>query len=132
MEKEDSWKESIEEVSHFLKKIHAFLACGSCQLDTQRRRKDENPLDSNSTMNTILDLNYNVEDIRDEVLSLTTRNYVETVKDKEREDNKHYRIFAKKINNREIYIKLKICDLNRIHLISFHYANWDMEDRPYK
>lgn len=132
MEKEDSWKESIEEVSHFLKKIHTFLTSDSCQLDIQRRRKDEDPLDHNSTMNTILDLNYNEEDIRDEILSLTTKNYIETVKDKGREDKKYYRIFTKKINNRETYIKLKIYDLNRIHLMSFHYANWDMEDRPYK
>ena len=80
----------------------------------------------------MLDLNFSDAEIKSEILSLTTSSYVKTVKDKEREKNQYYRIFTKKINNRDIYIKLKICSLNRIHLMSFHYANWDIEDRPYK
>jgi len=132
MEKEDSWEENIDEVSYFIKKIRSFLASDSCQLDIQKKRKDEDPLDPNSTINTMLELNFSNAEIKSEVLSLTTSNYVKTVKDKEREKNQYYRIFTKKINNRDIYIKLKICSLNRIHLMSFHYANWDMEDRPYR
>ena len=132
MEIEDNWQENIEDVSHFLKKIHSFLACDTCQLDIQRRRKNENPSDPNSTINTLFSLNYDTEDVKNEILSLTKENYVETVRDKERKDNNHYRIFTKIINGREIYIKLKICDINRIHLMSFHYANWDMRDRPYQ
>jgi len=80
----------------------------------------------------MFDLDLNTIDLKNEILSLTTGNYVKTVKDKKREKNQYYRIFTKQINNRNIYIKLKICSLNRIHLMSFHYANWDMEDRPYK
>ena len=132
MVKEDGWEESIGDVSHFIKKIRTFLTSDSCQLDIQRRREGEDPLDPNSTINTMLDLNFSDAEIKSEVLSLTTSNYVKTVKDKEREKNQYYRIFTKKINNRDIYIKLKICSLNRIHLMSFHYANWDIEDRPYK
>ena len=132
MGKEDGWEESIDDISHFIKKVRSFLASEGCQLDIQRRRKGEDPLDPNSTNNTIGRLDYNSEDIKSEILSLTTSNYIKTVKDKEREKNQYYRVFTKKINNREIYIKLKICNLNRIHLMSFHYANWDMEDRPYK
>ena len=132
MGKEDGWEESIEDVSHFIKKIRTFLASDGCQLDIQRSRRGEAPLEPNSTNNTISDLDFSTEDIKNEVLSLTISNYVNTVKDKEREKNQYYRIFTKKINNRDIYIKLKIYNLNRIHLMSFHYANWDMEDRPYK
>ena len=132
MGKEDEWEESIEEVSHFIKKIRTFLASDDCQLDIQRSRKDEDPLEPNTNNNTMIDLGFSTEDIKSEVLSLTISNYVKTVKDKEKENNQYYRIFTKEINNREIYIKLKICNLNRIHLMSFHYANWDMEDRPYK
>jgi len=80
----------------------------------------------------MFDLDLNTIDLKNEILSLTTGNYVKTVKDKKREKNQYYRIFTKQINNRNIYIKLKICSLNRIYLMSFHYANWDMEDRPYK
>jgi len=132
MGKEDGWEESIDDVSHFIKKVRSFLTSDGCQLDIQKERRSEDPLDPSSTKNTISDLDYNSEDIKNEVLSLTTSNYIKTVKEKERKKNQCYRIFTKKINNREIYIKLKICSLNRIHLMSFHYANWDMEDRPYK
>lgn len=132
MGKENEWEESIDDVSHFIKKVRSFLASDGCQLDIQKARRGEDPLDPNSTNNTMSDLDFSSEDIKNEVLSLTISNYIKTVKDKEREKNQYYRIFTKKINNREIYIKLKICSLNRIHLMSFHYANWDMEDRPYK
>lgn len=125
-------QESIEAVKHFLKKIQNFLTNDTCQLDIQRRRRNKNPNDPNSTINTLLSLNYDEEDVKNEILSLTIEDYIETVKDKKKVDGKHYRIFRKKIKGREIYIKLKICDVNRIHLISFHYANWGMKDRPYE
>lgn len=132
METDENWQESIEDVRYFLKKIHTFLACDTCQLDIQRRRRGESPSDPNSTVNTLFSLKYNTEDVKNEILSLTEKNYIETVKDKKRQDNNHYRVFEKVINGREIYIKFKICDVNRIHLMSFHYANWDIGDRPYQ
>lgn len=132
METEESWQESIDNVKFFLKKVHAFLASGTCQLDIQRRRRDENPLDPNSTTNTLLSLNYNIDDVKNEILSLSEKNYKETLKDKRRQDNSHYWVFIKEIGGREIYIKLKIYDVNRIHLISFHYANWNTGERPYQ
>jgi len=132
MAKEDSYIESIEDAGYFLKQLHLFLASENCQLDIQRKRKDEDPLDPNSTINTILDLNYNEADIKEEILALTLRDYIKTVKDIKRAGSPDYRIFSKQINNRDIYIKLKINSLNRIHLMSFHYAIHDLEDKPYK
>lgn len=132
METEENWQESIEDVRFFLKKVHTFLASDTFQLDIQRRRWNESPSDSNSTNNTLHNLNYNTKDIINEILSLTEENYKETLKDKKRQDNNHYRVFVKVIGGREIYIKFKICNVNRIHLMSFHYANWDTGERPYQ
>lgn len=132
METEENWQESIDDVKFFLKKIQTFLASGTCQLDIQRSRQDESPSDPNSTINTLLSLNYDVDDVKNEILSLTEENYKETLKDKMRQDKNHYRVFIKIIDDREIYIKFKICDVNRIHLMSFHYANWDTGERPYQ
>ncbi len=67
MVKEDGWEESIGDVSHFIKKIRTFLASDSCQLDIQRRREGEDPLDPNSTINTMLDLNFSDAEIKSEV-----------------------------------------------------------------
>ena len=132
MEIEENWQESIEDVRFFLKKVHTFLANDTCQLDIQRMRRGENPSDSNSTVNTLHNLNYSTEDVKNEIFSLTEENYKETLKDKKRQDNNHYRVFVKVIDGKEIYIKFKICDVNRIHLMSFHYANWDIGERPYQ
>ncbi len=132
MEIEENWQESIDDVRFFLKKVHTFLASETCQLDIQRSRRNENSSDSNSTINTLQDLNYNTEDVKNEVLSLTEKNYKETLKDKKRQDNNHYRVFVKIIDGREIYMKFKICNVNRIHLMSFHYANWNTGERPYQ
>jgi len=132
METEENWQESIEDVRFFLKKVHTFLASDTCQLDIQRRRRSENPSNSNSTINTLHNLNYNTGDVINEILSLNVENYKETLKDKKRQDNNHYRVFVKVIDGREIYMKFKICNVNRIHLMSFHYANWDIGERPYQ
>jgi hypothetical protein len=130
MEKEEGWIESIDEVKHFLKKTQTFLANVDCQLDIQRDRRDEDPLDPNTTRNTLLDLGD--VNLKDELLSLTVKDYVKTVKDRKRKGDQYYRIFTKQVKGRNIYIKFKICNLSKIHLMSFHYAKWDLEDRPYK
>ena len=36
------------------------------------------------------------------------------------------------INLGNVYIKLKIYSVNKVHLMSFHYAAFDIEDKPYK
>ncbi len=33
MGKENEWEESIDDVSHFIKKVRSFLASDGCQLD---------------------------------------------------------------------------------------------------
>ena len=96
MKKEDELEESIEDVSHFIKMTRTFLASDTCWLDIQRRRKGEDPLDPNSTNNAMLDLNFSSEDIKNEILSLSTSDYVKTVKDKEREKNNTIEFLQKK------------------------------------
>lgn len=101
-------------------------------MDIQRKRKSENNLDPNTTNNTIIDLNYNVEDIREELLTLKSSDYIKTVKDIVRPQSPDYWIFSKNIKSKDIYIKLKICNINNIHLMSFHYAIRKIENKPYK
>lgn len=76
-------------------------------------------------------MDYDSEDIREELLTLKTSNYIKTVKDRKRPNTPNYWIFFKNIKGKDIYIKLKICDINKIHLMSFHYAVKQIEDKPY-
>jgi hypothetical protein len=129
---EDSNIESIENVKYFLKKLQHLLNDDTCQLDVQRGRKGQDRSDSNTTVNTMLDLEYNTGDIKEELLSLKTSDYIETVKDRKRPGSSNYWVFLKKIRGREVYIKLKIHSVNKIHLMSFHYAAFGIENKPYK
>jgi len=128
---DDEWVEEIEAVKFFLKKLNYLINDSNCQIDIQRKRRGENPLDSNSTNNTIIDLDYNSEDIREELLTLKISDYIKTVIDIIRPNTPNYWIFSKNIKGKDIYIKLKICDINKIHLMSFHYAVKRIEDKPY-
>lgn len=98
----------------------------------KKKRKDEDLLNPNSTKNTIIDLDFESEDVKEEILNLRSSDYIKTVKDRERTKSPDYWIFSKNIKGRDIYIKLKICDINKIHLMSFHYAAREIENKPYK
>ena len=128
----DECIEEIEKVKFFLKKLHYFINDSNCQIDIQRKRREEDPLDPNNTNNTIIDLDYDSEKIREELSTLKISDYIKTVKDRVRPSTPNYWIFTKNIKNKDIYIKLKICNVNKIHLMSFHYATKQIEDKPYK
>ena len=132
MSEEDSSRESFEDVKFFLKKLQHLLNDNTCQLDIQRGRKGQDNCDPNTTINTMHALEYNSEDIREELLSLKTGDYIKTVRDRKRTESSDYWIFSKKVRGRDIYIKLKIYSVNKIHLMSFHYAAFGIEDKPYK
>jgi len=124
--------DSFENVKFFLKKLQNFLTDSSCQLDIQRVRKGQNCSDPNTTVNTMLDLEYSTGDVKEELLSLKAGDYIKTVKDRKRPGSSDYWIFIKKIKEKDVYIKLKIHSVNKIHLMSFHYTAFSIEDRPYK
>ena len=132
MDDENSTIEDFNSVKFFLKKLSHFLNDDKCQLDIQMNRKGQDKLDPNSTKNTIIDLDYKREDIKEELLSLKASDYIKTVKDKNRPGSSDYWVFSKMIEYRDVYIKLKIHSVNKIHLMSFHYPNFAIEDKPYK
>ena len=101
-------------------------------MDIQRSRKGQDQSDSKTNINTMLDLEYDTGDVKEELLSLKISDYVKTVKDRKRPGSSDYWIFLKKIKDRDVYIKLKIHSVNKIHLMSFHYTAFAVEDRPYK
>jgi hypothetical protein len=59
---DDEYIEEIEKLKFFLQKLQYLINDSSCLIDIQRKRKGEDPLDPNSTKNTIIDLGFNSED----------------------------------------------------------------------
>lgn len=129
---DDEYIEEIEKLKFFLKKLKHLLNDSNCQVDIQKLRRGEDNRDPNNTNNTMIDLGYDSEDIREELLTLKVGDYIKTVKDRRYTNTPNYWIFSKNISGRDVYIKFKIRSVNKIHLMSFHYAIRQIEEKPYK
>lgn len=73
---------------------------------------------------TMLDLSFDISDIIDVLLQLKPQNYSETVIDKDNENPPYLYVFGYLINNKEVYIKIKIRTepKSAVICVSFHWA----------
>ena len=121
-------------VTAFLEELHEVLTAEDFNIADNmiiiKSNKDEVKY---STRFTMLDLNYDSEDIIERLKELTISEYSETLID--RDDNKPplLFVFGKSIDNKLVYIKLKIKGntSKKILCLSFHYARHNM-NFPYK
>ena len=119
------------EVAAFLEELKMFLEKGDFNIDTdfiliRKNKKDDM---EHSTPYTLLDLDYDIEDVVDRLKELTVEEYSETKIDKEDLDPPLLFVFGKNINRKLIYIKLKIKGDQKRHVlcVSFHYAKDKMK-----
>lgn len=119
------------EVAAFLKELKMFLEKGDFNIDTdfiliRKNKKDDM---EHSTPYTLLDLDYDIEDVVDRLKELTVEEYSETKIDKDDLDPPLLFVFGKNINRKLIYIKLKIKGDQKRHVlcVSFHYAKDKMK-----
>ena len=119
------------EVAAFLKELKMFLEKGDFNIDTdfiliRKNKKDDM---ERSTPYTLLDLDYDIEDVVDKLKELTVEEYSETKIDKDDLDPPLLFVFGKNINRKLIYIKLKIKGDQKRHVlcVSFHYAKDKMK-----
>ena len=119
------------EVAAFLKELKMFLEKGDFNIDTdfiliRKNKKDDM---EHSTPYTLLDLDYDIEDVVDRLKELTVEEYSETKIDKDDLDPPLLFVFGKNINRKLVYIKLKIKGNRKRHVlcVSFHYAKDKMK-----
>lgn len=81
-----------------------------------------------STPYTLVDLEYDTNDVAERLKELTISEYSETLVDKDDVNPPLLFVFGKDINNRQIYIKLKIkgSQTRYVLCVSFHYAKEGM------
>lgn len=72
----------------------------------------------------MLDLSFDISDIIDILLQLKLQNYSETVIDKDNTNPPYLYVFGYLINNKEVYIKIKIRTKpeSAVICVSFHWA----------
>ena len=75
------------------------------------------------------DFDYDASDVAACLRKLTIEKYSETLIDIDDPEPPYLFVFGDEINNRQIYIKLKIKEKTHKHIlcVSFHYAKWKMQ-----
>ena len=81
-----------------------------------------------STAYTLLDLDYNVEDVVERLKELKLEEYSESLIDRDDANPPTLFVFEKVIHGKQVYIKLKIKEKERQYIlcVSFHYAEYVM------
>lgn len=96
------------------------------------RKKKQGNDQKFSTPYTLLDLDYDTGDVVERLKELTVSEYSETKIDRDDWNPPLLFIFGKDINNKLVYVKLKMKGDQRRHVlcVSFHYAK-DKMTFPY-
>lgn len=93
------------------------------------RSKKEAGREQFSTPYTLVDLEYDSSDVAERLRELTVKEYSETLFDKDDGHPPLLFVFGKDIQEKLIYIKLKMkgAESKRVLCLSFHYAEKDMQ-----
>ena len=106
-----SYQSKKREVIDFLDKLHKLLESDDFDINTDLNliRKKKQGVDQKfSTPYTLLDLEYDVEDVVDRLKELKVEEYSETKIDTDDINPPVLLVFGKSINDKLIYVKLKI------------------------
>jgi hypothetical protein len=119
------------EVTDFLEELQGILGKENFDIDTditliRAKKKKEDEL--YSTPYTLLDLDYDTYDVVDRLKELTVKEYSETLIDKDDINPPLLFVFGKDINNKQVYVKLKMKGepSRYVVCVSFHYAKEKM------
>ncbi len=118
------------EVDSFLKDLKNLLNKEDFNIDSNfvLIRKHKKNDEVHSTPYTLLDLGYDTWDIIERLKELTAAEYSETKIDKDNLDPPLLFVFGKDIEEKLVYIKLKLQgeQTRRVLCVSFHYAKEPM------
>ena len=101
--------------------------------DILLKKKNETDDDAYTTKNTLIQLNYDKNDIIRNLKELKISEYIETLTDVKNVYSPQFWVFIKRINLKQVYIKVKIRSIQnrKIFCISFHFARFQVNNFPY-
>ncbi len=119
------------EVVAFLKELKDLLGQDDFDINTDMiliRKKKQGKDQIYSTPYTMLDLDYDIDDVIARLKELKLEEYSETKIDRDDVNPPLLFVFGKDINSKLVYVKLKIKGDQRKHIlcVSFHYAKESM------
>lgn len=126
---EVSIRSDKKDVKAFLQELKAVLESEGFDIDRNfifiKTKKSKAEF---STPYLLADLDYDAADVVERLKELTVEEYSETLSDKDDDKPPLLFVFGKDINNRQVYIKIKIKGKTegKVLCLSFHYAEWKM------
>lgn len=123
---------SKEEVETFLCELITVLTDPDFDIDNDLdilpKKKLESPVDPYTTANTMLELDFDSKDVWQQLIALKVSEYLETFIDDINPLWPPFFAFAKSINSKDVYIKVKIRDRvkGKVFCVSFHFARYPL------
>ena len=127
----NSYIASEENVEKFLIDLKIMLLTKDCRFEIKGIRRGQDPTSIYTTPNTMLDLDYDTEDVKNELISLTSNEYIETIIDDADSNRPPFWVFGKEIKRKDIYIKVKIKTASSVFCVSFHYPEYPLKKGPF-
>lgn len=133
------------DVQTYIDRLKYAIESSSTTISFQRDRKVDKNRDKKHTnrytISKIFPNEDEVEVLKRELTSLTIKEYIETVKDLRFPNNSEMRVFGKKYQGKDVYIKIRVelvsiahaSGNNYILVMSFHFSEMDFKefDFPY-
>lgn len=137
MQMENKQISSKEQVENFLLELKHIINDKKFNInedfDILLKKKNETDDDAYTTKNTLIQLNYDKNDIIRNLKELKISEYIETLTDVKNVYSPQFWVFIKKINLKQVYIKVKIRSIQnrKIFCISFYFARFQVNNFPY-
>ena len=131
MKNPNSYIASEEDVEKFLIDLKRMLLTKECKLEVKGMKRGQDPTSPYTTTNTMLDLDYDTDDVRNELISLTTNEYIETIIDDVDSTRPPFWVFGKEVKRKDVYIKVKIKTATSVFCVSFHYPEYPLKQGPF-
>lgn len=95
-------------------------------LDILPKKRNERARDPYTTINTMAVLEFDANDVCEELKAITVEDYAETMLDDRNEAAPPFFVFYRNIQTRYVYIKVKIRDraTGKVFCVSFHFARY--------
>lgn len=122
--------DSKEFVEQFLSELKTILESDTFvierDLDILPKKRNERAKDPYTTINTMAVLEFDANDVCEELKAITVEDYAETMLDDRNEAAPPFFVFYRNIQTRDVYIKVKIRDraTGKVFCVSFHFARY--------
>lgn len=122
--------DSKEFVEQFLSELKAILESDTFvierDLDILPKKRNESAKDLYTTTNTMAALEFDANDVCEELKAITVEDYAETMLDDRNVTAPPFFVFYRNIQTRDVYIKVKIRDraTGKVFCVSFHFARY--------